>query len=858
MGVQKRKYINLILYRKFLIMKTLPLLITVAGSLSISLAQAQTTTPQISVPTVEAADVSAVTVTGTVLDANTKQPVEMANVVLTGADKKQYFAYTDESGKFAIESVPNGAYKLSAYFVNYKNFEQDVAISSGTSDVGTVNMTTSTTLKEVTVTDFKKIIEQRPDGINYNVENDKSNQGTSATDVLRKVPMVTVDMEGNVQLRGNSNIKVLIDGKPSELMASSVKDVLRQIPADNIKSIEVLTSPGAKYDGEGASGVINIITKRKLVKGLSGTIFGAPSYNIDRDLLMGHVGANINYRQGKWGVNTSFGFSRWAMVLDSKGGRTDFPGEARESRLDQTQHMLGYGNFGWSKLGADYQIDSLQSIQASVNYNPGTWNQEMKTTMAYPASNINFARDIDQKNPRNTVGVNAAYSKKFKNNPKRTLDVLVAYSAQSMNAGYNLNSTNLVSNNIDYKEVNDNKTKNNETTVQVDYVEPLKGKNQKLEFGVKAINRDISSDYSLEKWTSGQADYVRDPLRTNRLQYNQLVGAGYGQFTTPLSKKISMVAGARYEITHINGNIRDNNGGDFTLPVFNNFLPNVVFMYDLKNFNKLKLSYNKRIERPSIEFVNPYIDYSDTLNWKQGNERLVPERTHNIELGYSTFIGRSSINLTAFHRYTDNAIEATTKVDPNTRISLTSYGNIAKSNISGLDLFASSTFFGKLMINLNGSAYYKQLNGTIIDNGTNIKIKNTGWEVRGNAYANYTINDKFSLNGFGMLNGNQVQLQGNQGGWYYYFIGAQMNILKGKGTIGVAAENFLTAKINIPTTYRYQNATYDMMTTYVGRGVRLSFNYNFGKMQYGKEKAVNNDDLKKNNSGQMGGGMGGN
>lgn len=832
-------------------MKTLPLLMTLAGSFTLSFAQAQTTNPEITIP-VAVADVNAVTVSGSVLDASTKQPVEMANVVLTGADKKQYYAYADENGKFSIENIPSGAYKLSAYFVSYKSFEKNVEVNNDTKDLGILSMEiASTNLKEVTVTDFKKVIEQRPDGITYNVENDKSTLGTSATDVLRKVPMVTVDMEGNVQLRGNSNIKVLIDGKPSELMASSVKDVLRQIPADNIKSIEVLTSPGAKYDGEGASGVINIITKRKLVKGLSGTVFAAPSYNIDRDLLMGHVGANINYRQGKFGMNTSFGVSRWAMVLDSKGGRTDLPGTANETRLEQTQHMLGYGNFGWSKLGADYQIDSLQSVQASINYNPGTWNQEMQSTAVYPKTNLNFQRDIDQKNPRNTVGVNAAYSKKFKNNPKRTFDLLAAYSAQSMNSGYTLNNENRNTHTVDYKEINDNKTRNNEVTIQADYVEPLKGKNQKLEFGLKAINRDISSDYSLQKWSNGQSDYIQDPNRSNRLEYNQLVGAAYAQLTTPLAKKLSMVAGARYETTYINGNIRDN-GGDFTLPMFNNLLPNVVLMYDLPNFSKLKVSYNKRIERPSIEFVNPYIDYSDPLNWKQGNERLVPERTHNIELAYSTFVGRSSVNLTAFHRITDNAIEATTTVNPQDGVSMTTYGNIAQTNVTGLDLFASSTFFGKVMVNVNGSAYYKQLKSTAMN------ISNTGWEVRGNAYANYTINEKFSVNGFGMLNGNQVQLQGNQGGWYYYFLGAQMNILKGKGTIGIAAENFLTAKLDIPTTYKYQNATYDMTTTYVGRGVRLSFNYNFGKMQYGQEKEVKNNDLKKNNSGQMGGGMGGN
>src|SRR5690606_13289021 len=198
---------------------------------------------------------------------------------------------------------------------------------------------------------------------------------TSSESLLRKVPMVTVDLEGNVQLRGNGNVRVLIDGKPSTMVAASVKDALKQIPADNIKSVEVITSPGAKYDAEGSSGVINIITKKNLMKGLSGSIFSALSYNVPRDFFVGHGGFNLNFRHNKLGITANAGYSRWQMALEGLGTRTDFPNTPEQSILTQASSFNGLGNFGWSQVSADYQIDSLQSVQAGVSYNPGSWQQ---------------------------------------------------------------------------------------------------------------------------------------------------------------------------------------------------------------------------------------------------------------------------------------------------------------------------------------------------------------------------------------------------------------------------------------------------------------------------------------------------
>ncbi|HTO14333.1 MAG TPA: TonB-dependent receptor [Edaphocola sp.] len=792
------------------------------------------------------------TVTGKITDNTGKTGLELANVILVkkGDFTKQYVSYTAEDGSFSISDVPGGDYTLTVYYIGFKDFKKDVTISDlkNPFPLGIIALGENVTqLKEVVVTDFKKIIEQRPDGINYNVENDKSASGSSATEVLRKVPMVTVDMEGNVSLRGSSNIKVLIDGKPSELIASSAKDALRQIPSENIKSIEVITSPGAKYDGEGASGVINIITKKKITGGWSGTVFAGPSYNFDENLLNGHLGTSLNYRKGKLGINTSLGMGRWSMVLRSNGTRTDFLNQPNQTALLTNQEMSNVGYFGWGKLGMDYQIDSLQSFQASVNYNPGNWMQNIDLESNYASLGRHFDRTTKQNAPRNNYGINAAYSKKSKNKPGRTMDLLAAYSINKTDAGYTSDNYDVNTSSINYSEVSDNLKGDNELTLQADFVEPLKNKGQKFEYGLKAINRSINSDFTIKGKNPGDSDFSVIPNRSGELAYNQLVGAAYGQLTTPLAKRISMVAGARYEGTYINGN-NYNNGGEFELPMFNNFLPNVIFMYDLGNFNKLKVSYNKRITRPSIDFVNPYIDYSDPMNLKQGNAELDPERTHNIELGYSTFVKRSSINVNLFHRITNNAIDRTTFVESN-GVSMTTFGNISKANVTGADVFGGISLFRKLMLNINGSVYYKQLNSPTIN------MSNTGWEFTGNMYANYQINNNWSVNGFTMYRGNQVMLQGEQGGWYYYFLGAQRSILKGKAQIGVAAENFLTPRVKIPTRFQYENASQNITNYYSGRGVRVSFNWSFGKMRYEKEKTIKNEDLKKEDNGQMGGGM---
>jgi len=806
-----------------------------------------------------------ITLSGIVKDSVANQVLEYSSVMLVrkGAQASDGIN-SDSTGRFVFRNVQPGEYTLSIFYVGYNKLERDLTIDESGKDVnlGLINMNTgATTLKEVQVVDIKQLIEQRPDGMVYNADKDFTNKGAMADQVLRKVPMVTVDLEGNVQLRGSRNIRVLIDGKPSTIVAANVKDALKQIPADNIKSVEVITSPGAKYDAEGAAGVINIITKKNLMKGLSGSLFSQLSYNVPQELFTGNAGFNLNYRNRNFGMSLNAGYSRWEMVLGMASERIDSANTPAQSRLIQKSVMNGGGNFYWSQLSADYQIDSLNSVQAGISYNPGTWKQNLGQVSSFrmpkPDTSAKVPSDYRRQTltevPRQNIGFNASYSRRFKDNPKRTLDILSQYTINSSDTRYGLTSNNRGSDVINYREQNVNNSNNKEFTVQADYVHPLRRHNQKIETGLKFISRDITSDYELRYWqSSSTTDFTVDPGRTNRLEYKQQVAAAYGQFSSQLTGSLSMIAGLRYEFTNISGHQRE--AGSGFQSKFNNLLPNLSFAYDLKNYSKLKLAYNKRIERPSIDYVNPYVNYSDQYNVTQGNPLLVPENTHNVELTYSTFFKTTSLNLSAFYRHTGNAIENVTAVEDiitvdTVRVSRTTYQNIAKNNTVGLDLYGSSMLFNRWMINLNGSLYYKMLRSP------SLNIENSGWQYVASMYSSFKLNSRFSLAGYAMYNGNQIQLQGYQTTWYYYFLGIQMNVLKGKGTLNLAAENFLTPKVNMTTKYTYLNAEYTMNTTYYGRGVRLSFNLNFGKMNFVQKKKIENDDLKSGNNGQQG--MGG-
>lgn len=790
-------------------------------------------------------------VLGRLTDSLSHEAIPFASVMLKNASSGQQFVQnTDSLGRFNFPAVPLGHYALKAFYVGYPQIARDVRIfSTGNSqDLGAVLMSRQNNLlKEVVITDYKSLVEQRPDGIVYLAGKDATNKGASADEVLSKVPMVTVDEDDNLALRGNGNVRVLIDGKPSTVIAANVSDVLKQIPADNIKSIEVVTSPGAKYDAEGSAGVINIVTRQSFIKGISGRVFTGLNYNFADQDVRGHGGVNLNYQHNKLGISADLGAGHWSRVSEQYVTRVDHPGTADQAVLNQTSIRDGGGSFMWGRLSGNYTFDSLNTLSAGVGIHPGNWKNNESQTTLFPDYGLNYFQEKQSSSPRQDYSFNAAFNHRFRDNPGHRLDFLSLYSVNLDHDRYDLDKNYLPEDTLYYQEKSANQTKNKEFTFQADYTQPLKRFHQKIEAGVKYINRNVFSDYDLfSREPDIDETWIIDPSRTNLLEYTQQVAAAYGQFTTDLTPKLSLIAGMRYEFTDINGKLRDH-GGSFHSQ-FNNVLPSAILSYKLRQFDQLNLSYTQRIERPSIRYINPYVDNSDPLNITMGNPELAPERIHKIELNYSTLFGASSINVAAFYSHTQNGIEAWTSIDDD-GVALTTYGNYARNNTLGLNLFGGTVLFKRWRLNLNGNLYHKALSGN--------EMTNDGWQYDAHFTSTVDIYKGFALSAFAMYRGRDVMLQGYRSGWYRYSLGIKKEILKGRGDVSINVQNFLSPDIKSVRHFNYTDAVYDMTSYRHARGIRLSFSYNFGRMKFDTDrKKIDNNDLKTGQSDGEGAGMG--
>jgi hypothetical protein len=309
-----------------------------------------------------APNISDGSISGTILDSATNKAVEFATVALMegASDKPVNGAVCDDKGKFEIKKVAPGKYRVVVSFIGYSTKTIEVTVPAHDNDInlGSIRISdTSAMLKEVTVEAQKPLIEERVDRTIYNAENDATAKGGDASDVLKRVPMLTVDMDGNVSLRGNQNIQVLINGKPSTIIASNIADALKQIPADQIKTVEVITSPSARYDAEGSAGIINIITKKNNLEGLT--------LNVDAGVgLRGsNLGLNGNYRRGKMG----FSLGGWGRANYNTTGES-YNETITGTRNVQTSNTLNQGLFGNYTLGWDYDINAKNFVTSSVRF----------------------------------------------------------------------------------------------------------------------------------------------------------------------------------------------------------------------------------------------------------------------------------------------------------------------------------------------------------------------------------------------------------------------------------------------------------------------------------------------------------
>lgn len=808
-------------------------------------------------------------VTGTVVDAGSGQPVEFATVALHQEGGKIINgAVADASGKFVIENVASGNFSVVISFIGYEAITKNIVLEGKKGEVamGTIQLTESATeLKEVVVEGQKQIIEEKVDRTIYNAENDKTTAGGDATDVLRRVPLLSVDMDGNVSMRGNSNLMVLINNKPSTISAGSVADALKQIPADQIKSVEVITSPSAKYDAEGSAGIINIITKKNTMQGAT--------LNVDAGVgLRGsNLGLNGSYRKGKMGFNLG-GFGRAGYNVNG-----NFENEQFIRSLDQNNNVTGTilslqsgatrrnDLNGRYTLGWDYDINDKNYMAASVRYGMRNGNnyQDNLVRETYDPINLRTRTVNDSKTIDNSGTIDASldFTHIFDKTPHE-----ISFSTQFSRNNRNNDFRNTFFNpdgSLDSLVRNDNYNYNQEVTIQTDYQRPISD-TQNLEIGAKNITRSVYSDFA---YYGAGSNGVLMPIDrsglNNSLNYDQNVTAGYLSYTLASKTGYSLKAGGRYEYTTINASYRE--GSELPnpeIPSYGTFVPSVNASKKMKNGNTIKVSYNRRIQRPSIRFLNPNVQASNPLNITIGNPDLNPEFTNNYELGYSTFIKGTTLNFSAFVRNTTGSIQSIRTPLGGDTIR-TSYANIGREDAYGGSLFANVNIGQKLTINGGTDIFYAVLDNKLTD--PLFAASNEGWVISGRMFGNYKISKKWGAQMFGFYRGNSVQLQGAQGGFGMYSFGLRREFNNGKGSIGFAAENFVTSSIKVRSELETLQISQKSVNEMRNMSFRINVSFRLGKMSFDSNRkrggrSVNNDDLKGDGGGDgmemnnMGGG----
>jgi outer membrane receptor protein involved in Fe transport len=708
--------------------------------------------------------------------------------------------------------------------VGYADAAQTIVVSTKETTAPTLALgSRATTLKEVVVQSTKPLIEQRADRLVYNAEADKSTIGGTAADVMRNVPMLSVDGNGNLQLRGSSNIRVLINNRPSSMIASSVADALRQLPADAIKSVEVITSPGAKYDADGTAGVINIITKKNTLQGITGNV------NITPGNVSTIGNGSLNFRRQKFGFFVNVGTNQFYNSGRSTLERFTYADKSLLRQDGRTRNRRGYVG---PQAGFDVTLDSRNSISGGFAYNP--WNDKVRNsqvlTLSAPGTTDRRTQIEMLNNTKQAdYDYNLDYLRTFKN-PQQEFSFLTLYSRSRSDNESNQDHYTATKD-INYQQRNLNKSRNTEATFQADYTHPLKDKST-IEMGAKTILRFAESDVDYRNIYPQTGTILSSE---NVFGYHQDVWSAYLSYGFKAFKKISVKAGTRYENTTIDADFKTT-GTTFN-STYDNLIPSINAAYTFKERHTLRAGFTQRLQRPQLYYLNPYREVIAPQVVRYGNPDLNAEVASLYEIGYGTYTPKFSVNMSVYARITNNAITSLLSLKNDT--TYMSFLNIARNKTFGVSLSGSWKPVKRWSLNGNSNFMYTQLQG----NGTS----NKGWMYNLSMNSNIDLGKGWWHGFSSSFNSRRVYLQGRVSPFSWHNTTVRKDIFKKKGSLGINLANPLTKGTRWRNNYytpAFEQEEYIINYT---RGVRLAFSYRFGKLQQSKaprkaKKAISNDD----------------
>lgn len=678
---------------------------------------------------------------GRVLDSSTQAGVEYAGVTIQKQSDSSVVngVITDAEGKFQFTSIPFGQYFLKVSFVGYTTYFHDFTLNEEHPrfGAGTIALSQSNILQTVQVTGDKPFMQTDLDKRVYNVDKAIVAQNGSASDVLQTIPSVTIDMDGNVTLRGSTAVQVFIDGKPSGIMGDNMEAILDQIPANTIASIEVITNPSAKYDAQGTAGIINIVLRKNKQPGINGTITPGigttPHYEIN---------AGLNYRNKKINFYSNYSYNYDDRDTYGSADRYNFFSDTAYSYDSKTLGERS-GSSHFARAGIDYMPDSKNTISLS-----GNWNISQRRSdedLLYDFYDVDSI--FSGSNDRVTAGYDTGWSynatldyKKEFRNPKNTLTASAYYAFGNRNNTDKYTTTNYAPSGIPISDPayqNIRRTGNNGNFVfQSDYVLPLKNANQ-FEAGIKLTSRTDKNSLYSETLDSLTDIFMEDTLISNQFNYREDVYAAYATWGGKIYK-IQYKAGLRAEQTYTDAKLITTD--QHYVHNYLDFFPSLHLAYQLSKTFEMTASYSRRINRPNSWELNPFPDYSDAYSFREGNPFLNPEYIDSYEFGFDQSWKNHSLYATLYYHETHGSISRIIFVDTS-GIAVATFANANTEQSYGAELIVHDQFFPWWSSTASFNGYRNSINATNVESG----LSNSAVTWSGKLLWNFQIMQPLSL-----------------------------------------------------------------------------------------------------------------
>ncbi len=756
---------------------------------------------------------------GTLIDEQ-KKPVSFATIALYQSNDSILItgALSDESGIFELETAP-GNYHLKVTSISYeeKTFK-DIAVQNKDINLGIiVLMEASKMLEDVIVLGEKSSMELSLDKKIFNVGKDLANAGGTATDILRNIPSVSVDVEGNVSLRGSNNVRILIDGKPSGLVSLKGGSGLQQLQGSIIERIEVITNPSARYEAEGMSGIINIVLKKERKEGVNGSF----------DLIAGHpsnygAAANLNYRRKNLNFFVNYSASYRNTPSRSNLYQELYRNDSTFITQQSNTHRLN-GMYNNARGGIDYFFDDNNILTASY-----TWRISKGKRFSnidyydYLGSLTNLTHITNRTQNETETEPNSEYALTYKRAFARegheiTADVRYLDNWESSDQYFfeqvfNPNGSDSEIPDILQRSLNDETEK--QLLLQVDYIQPF-GKDGKFEGGLRSSWRDMENDFSVTELNE-DGTWKQLPGLTNDFYYEENIHALYAIFGNKF-ENISYQLGLRAEYTDVTTILRQTN--EVNPRKYTNLFPSIHVTYDLPNMHALQLSYSRRVRRPQYNDLSPFMTFSDNRNFFSGNPDLNPEFSDSYELGHIKYLDKGSLSSTIYYRYTTNKIMRIRRVDEQ-GFATTFPENLAIENSFGAEFASTYAINNWWKLDASFNFFQAVIDGSNLD--TEFKSNTYSWFAR--TSSRFTILKAIDLQLRGNYDAPQQIPQGRIKSIAVLDFAISKDIIKNNGTLTLNVMDVFNSRIN-RSVLEGSNFYTEINSQGRLRQVNLTFNY---------------------------------